>query len=106
MKIVSFNNRRFRVIYNKGRSTANRNLVLYYMENGMKQHRLGITVSKKIGNSVTRNQVRRWIKEAFRLNPLRKEKKYDIIFVARKGCESLDYHIIEGSVKHLLRKIP
>lgn len=105
MKIASFNNRRFRVIYGKGASTANRNLVMYSMENGTEEHRLGITVSKKIGNSVVRNRVRRWIKEAYRLHPLQKEKGYDLVFIARKGCEALDYHLIEGSVRHLLRKI-
>ncbi|QSX07579.1 ribonuclease P protein component [Alkalibacter rhizosphaerae] len=105
MKPNSFNNRRFRVIYGKGASTANRNLVLYYLENGSDHHRLGITVSKKIGNSVTRNRVRRWIKESYRLNPLQREKGLDLVFIARKGCENLDYHTIEGSVKHLLRKI-
>lgn len=105
MKMTSFNNRRFRVIYSKGRSLANRNLVLHFLENGLDQHRLGITVSKKIGNSVTRNRVRRWIKEAYRLNPLKTERGLDLVFVARKGCEALNYQIIEGSVLHLLKKI-
>ena len=105
MKMTSFNNRRFRIIYSKGRSQANRNLVLHFLENGLDQHRLGITVSKKIGNSVTRNRVRRWIKEAYRLNPLQFDRGSDLVFVARKGCESLNYHIIEGSVIHLLKKV-
>ncbi|MBF7096083.1 ribonuclease P protein component [Alkalibacter mobilis] len=105
MKNTSFNNRRFRVIYEKGKSTANRNLVMYYIENQLKMNRLGITVSKKIGNSVTRNRVKRLIKESYRLNQSMVKEGYDIIFIARKGCEALDFHTIEGSVKHLLRKL-
>ena len=47
-------NKDFQVVYKNGKSYANRYLVLYIRENGMDKNRLGISVSKKVGNSVVR----------------------------------------------------
>ncbi|HAE61736.1 MAG TPA: ribonuclease P protein component [Eubacteriaceae bacterium] len=104
MKISSFNNKRFRYIYSKGKSMANRLLVMYYLKNGKDENRVGITVSKKIGNSVTRNRVKRLIKESYRNSSFNDEYGYDIIFIARKGCQESDYKNINSAVNHLLRK--
>ncbi|SHE39921.1 ribonuclease P protein component [Alkalibacter saccharofermentans] len=83
---------------------ANRLLVMYYLENGKDETRLGITVSKKVGNSVTRNRVKRLIKESYRNSSFNSVKGYDIIFIARKGCEDRDYKEISSAVNHLLKK--
>ncbi|NTW70991.1 MAG: ribonuclease P protein component [Eubacteriaceae bacterium] len=104
MKIKSFSNNVFKVIYSKGKSFANRLLVMYYMENGSVENRIGISVSKKIGNSVTRSRVKRLIKEAYRTNDLKFKKGYDIIFIARAGCSESDFAKIESAVLHLMKK--
>lgn len=50
-------NFQFRYVYHKGRSFANRRLVMYIIKNGTAENRLGISVSKKVGKSVVRSHV-------------------------------------------------
>ena len=55
-------------VYHHGKSYANRYLVMYLLKNGSSENRYGITVSKKVGNSVVRHRVTRLIRESIRLN--------------------------------------
>ncbi len=103
-KIESFNNRAFQRIYKKGKSYGNKLLVMYYLENDLNYNRLGITVSKKNGNSVVRHRVKRLIKESYRINAKNFIIGYDIIFIARVGIESSSFSQVESAVKHLMRK--
>lgn len=87
-------NRDFVRLYHSGKSAASRELALYCRKNRTSENRLGITVSSKIGNAVTRNRVRRRIKEAYRLNESLFRQGFDIVVVARSrsaqsGFESL-----------------
>lgn len=94
----------FRKVYQKGKSTANRNLVLYYMPNNLQEFRVGITVSKKVGKSVVRNLVKRRIRESLReLAPLM-PAGYDLVWIARASCQEADYKTIKSAVKHLAKK--
>ena len=104
MKMESFNNRRFRQIYNEGKHNANRLLVIYFTENNRNENRIGITVSKKLGNSVKRNLLKRRIKEAYRKTSSHLKEGYDIIFIARVSCADRDYTEIENAVRHLLKR--
>ena len=58
----------FQNVYNKGNSYANRLLVMYVLENHTDKNRLGISVSKKVGNSIVRHRVTRVIREVMRLH--------------------------------------
>ena len=60
-------NKDFQYIYRKGTSYANKYLVMYVLENGTGQNRLGISVSKKVGNSIVRHRLTRLIRESYRL---------------------------------------
>lgn len=94
----------FRRVYQQGKSTANRNLVLYYLPNNLNELRTGITVSKKVGKSVVRNLVKRRIRESLReLAPLMPEG-YDLVWIARASCQEADYKTIKSAVKHLVKK--
>lgn len=73
----------FRRVYSRGNYSAGRHMVLYSLANNLRINRLGITASKKIGNSVSRNRVRRLIKESYRLQGDTFKRGYDIVFVAR-----------------------
>lgn len=97
-------NSHFRYIYNRGKSISNDALVLYVMKNKKDINRIGISVSKKVGNSVVRSRVKRLIRESYRLNSDSFNKGFDFVFIARQRSASADYHKIEGAMKHLMRK--
>ena len=73
----------FRTVYTKGRSYANSLLVLYSYNNHTDKSRIGISVSKKIGNSVIRHRLVRIIRECFRLNKDSIAPGHDIVAVLR-----------------------
>ena len=60
-------NKDFQIVYRTGNSLANRSLVMYKKENGLGKNRLGISVSKKVGNSVVRHHLTRLVRESYRL---------------------------------------
>ena len=60
-------NQDFQSVYRNGKSYANRLLVMYVLENNLDKNRLGISVSKKVGNSVVRHHVTRLVRESYRL---------------------------------------
>ena len=67
------------MVYNEGNSKANRYLVLYYRKNDLEYNRLGISVSKKVGNSVVRHRTTRLIRESYRLNQDNLKTGYDMV---------------------------
>ncbi|MEG0371545.1 MAG: ribonuclease P protein component [Clostridium sp.] len=97
-------NSHFRYIYNKGKSISNDTLVLYNYRNKKDVSRVGISVSKKVGNSVVRNRVKRLIRECYRLNSESFNKGFDFVFIARQRASTADYKKVESAMKHLMRK--
>lgn len=97
-------NKDFQNVYTHGTSKANRYLVMYVLSNKYMKNRLGISVSKKIGNSVVRHRVTRLIRESYRLNETAFQKNLDIVVIARKGAESCSYFEIEKALLHLAEK--
>ena len=73
----------------------------YYKKNSFEYNRLGISVSKKVGNSVVRHRVTRLIRESYRLNQEKLKIGYDIIVVARNTARNLDYRRMESAFLHL-----
>lgn len=91
----------FQVVYRTGKSYANRLLVMYVIRKGEQETRIGISVSKKVGNSVVRHRVTRLVRESFRLNEARIETGLDIVVVARPAAKDSDYKMIESAFVHL-----
>ena len=89
----------FQNIYRNGKSYANRLLVMYVMRNGEESNQLGISVSKKVGNSVVRHHIARLMREIFRLNNEKIETGLNIIVVARTAAAASDYKQIEVKLK-------
>ena len=81
--IQSLRNPQFRTVYGSGKSKADRYLVMFVYPNGLEGNRLGISVSKRNGNSVVRSRLKRIIKEAFRLHAHQFQTGYDIVIIAR-----------------------
>ena len=91
----------FKNVYKKGKSYANRFLVMYVLENKTDQNRLGISVSKKVGNSVVRHRVTRLVRESYRLHENIFNSGLDIVVVARNNASSDSYADIESALLHL-----
>lgn len=98
-------NEEFKKVYAKGTSVVTPFLVMYYLKNGMPINRLGISVSKKVGNSVIRNRAKRLIKEAFRLSDIPLKNGYDLVIIARVRMNQADYKTVYRYVLQVLRKI-
>lgn len=94
-------NKDFQEVYKKGKSFANRYLVMYVKENESQRNRLGISVSKKVGNSIVRHHLARLIRESYRLNEAEFETGIDIIVVARISAKDKGFHDIESAMLHL-----
>ena len=101
--IVSLKNNEFIVVYENGKSYANKYLVMYVYQNGMDINRLGIAVSKKVGNSVVRHRLTRLIREAYRLNIKMFNSGLDIIVIARGTAKGKGFSEIESAYLHLGR---
>ncbi len=97
-------NKDFQNVYENGTSLANRYLVMYVLENNQNKNRLGISVSKKVGNSIVRHRVTRLIRECYRLNENKFQSGYDIVIIARVTAKGKDYKTIESAVLHLRSK--
>ena len=96
-------NQDFKKVYTQGKSIANRYLVMYVRENGLGKNRVGISVSKKVGNSVVRHTVTRKVREAYRLNEEKFAVGYDMVVVARVRAKDCTYFEIERAICHLGR---
>ncbi|SMG40963.1 ribonuclease P protein component [Paenibacillus aquistagni] len=97
--------RDFSRVYRHGRSWANHQLVLYvFSRPEVEQFRVGISASKKIGNAVVRNRMRRLIKEIMRQESDHIISHVDLVFIVRKGATEMDYDQLRKSVLHVCRK--
>ena len=78
------------------------NFLILLKTNQLPQPRLGITVTKKVGSAVTRNRIKRNIREFFRLNQTRLPRGHDIVVIAHPGAAGLDYHDLQEELKRIL----
>lgn len=96
-------NRDFQNVYKNGKSYANKYLVMYVVENDLKRNRIGISVSKKVGNSVVRHGLTRLIREFFRLNGDKFKSGLDIVVIARNTAKGKNYWEISSAALHLAK---
>ena len=93
----------FKEIFRYGTSFANRKFVVYQLENQQNHFRVGLSVSKKLGNAVTRNQIKRRIRHILLNVRWHLADDVDFVVIARKGAESLDYAEMEKNLRHVLK---
>ena len=94
-------NRDFQLLYKEGKSRANRYLVLYVKENGLEKNRLGVSVSKKVGNSIVRHRITRLIRESYRLHEDMFNSGLDMVVIARVRAKDREMREIESALLHL-----
>jgi ribonuclease P protein component len=92
----------YALVYNKGSSWMSNVVVMKTLPNELSLSRCGLSVSKRVGKAVTRNRVKRLLREILRLTPL--EPGWDIIFIVRPRAASASYAELEKSVVSLLSR--
>lgn len=98
-------NHEFQRLYHKGKSAVSPYLALYCRRRRQPGNRLGFTVGKKVGGAVTRNRVRRRLREIYRLHESELRTGYDLVVVARVKAAFADYHKLESSFLSLADKL-
>lgn len=96
-------NRDFQLVYKTGTSYVNKYLVMYVRKNQLDKNRIGISVSKKVGNSVVRHRLCRLVRESYRLNESLFPRGLDIVVVARVNAKERTFREIESAFLHLGR---
>ncbi|KGL41842.1 ribonuclease P protein component [Listeria newyorkensis] len=94
----------FQRVFKKGKSFANRQFVVYiFKREDLAHFRIGLSVSKKIGNAVVRNRIKRCIRQTFHELNEQIDSGYDYIIIARKPAANMDFHEIKKSLMHVLK---
>jgi ribonuclease P protein component, eubacterial len=94
-------NKNYRLVYRRGKSTPSRDVVLIHMKG--RDLKIGFSVSSKVGNAVTRNRLRRWMREDIRrIRPRMKCGRY--IFVARPSMKDMEHAALTAELLRVLER--
>ena len=91
----------FQKVYKEGKSFANKYLVMYVLENRTGQNRLGISGSRKVGNSIVRHRITRLIRESYRLQEDMFNSGLDMVVIARVHAKGKSFEEIRSALLHL-----
>lgn len=94
--------KQFDYVYKRGKSFANKNLVIYHVSSKYPENLVGISISKKVGKAVKRNYLRRIIKE--NLKEISIKPYYNFIVLVRTGSEDMDFKEMKKSLNHVFKK--
>ncbi len=93
----------FKRVYSEGDIKANKYLIMYKIGNDLTINRLGISVSKKVGNSVVRHHMTRLVRESYRLHEKVFNSGLDIVVVVKPCAKDCTYFEIESALLHLAK---
>ena len=94
-------NRDFQYVYRNGKSYANKYFIMYVLENHQNRNYIGISVSKKVGNSVVRHHLCRIVREIYRLHEHIFNSGLNIVVIARQNAKDVSYREAESAFLHL-----
>ena len=94
--------KQYKLVYEQGSSLKNSFLVMRAFPNGLAVTRYGFSVSRKVGRAVTRNRIKRWLREIFRGTPIK--PGWDLVFIVRPKVLGSGYWELKESVRELLSR--
>ncbi|RLK62850.1 ribonuclease P protein component [Atopobacter sp. AH10] len=93
----------YQAVFRQGKSFANRQFVIYVLKKaGQSHYRVGLSVSKKLGNAVTRNRIKRYMRDCIRFFNDQLQDDVDIVLIARKPVVSLSLDQLTHNMEHAL----
>lgn len=97
--------RRYKQIYGEKRTLFSGTMVVYHAVAEEGRPRIGLTVSRKIGNAVVRNRVKRLLREIFRQNRDRFNQPLDLVVNAKKSIRDADFRTLEAEFRIVIRRL-
>ncbi len=94
--------RQYTEVYDKGSSWSSRFLVMKALPNNLALSRFGFSVSKRVGNAVTRNKMKRRLKEIVRSEPVK--PGWDVVYIVRSAAASAGFSSLKVSVERILSR--
>ena len=95
----------FRAIQSKGTKVHTRHFLLMVSPERTDRGRVGITITRKVGNAVARNRVKRRVREVFRQHRDWFPSHHDVVFIAKRGAPELDFAAIAEEVRRARRRL-
>ncbi|MEM7436488.1 MAG: ribonuclease P protein component [Myxococcota bacterium] len=95
----------FRQVQLRGRRVHTPHFLIVVQRNSAENTRLGITVTKKVGNAVERNRIKRVVREVFRRNRALFPADHDVVFIAKRGADAIGYEALVTEVRHATTKL-
>lgn len=96
--------REYQQVYQEGKRVGGRYLIIFCKENRRTVNRFGIVTSKKVGQAVVRNRIKRQLRALARSITDKTQSKFDIVVVARPGIKDCTYEMIEKDFLLLMKK--
>lgn len=95
----------FQFVFKKGRSFANKQIVIYVtLKENQSDFRIGLSVSKKVGNAIVRNRIKRYLRQAFYEMDLLLIRNIDIVVIARAQLAEFNFLEVKNSLYHVLKR--
>jgi ribonuclease P protein component len=95
----------FRQVQLSGRRIHTPHFLIVVQPNALPTTRLGITVTKKVGNAVQRNRIKRVVREVFRKNRALFPSSHDVVFIAKRCSQGIDFDALLYEVRRAARKL-
>ena len=95
----------FRSIYSAGRKIHSTKFILFCRENSLIHHRLGLTVTRKVGGAVIRNRIKRLFREVFRKSCGEIPHHFDLVLNAKSACRGASYQDLHQEFLVAIRKV-
>ena len=95
----------FRQVQLSGRRIHTPHFLIVVQPNALSTTRLGITVTKKVGSAVQRNRIKRVVREVFRRNRALFPASHDVVFIAKRGSQGIDFATLLNEVQRAAGKL-